>query len=285
MSCFLGSSVQEDPVPNHYCFQALQAFFQLTALTQMNTPHTSNTRVIPQPGASLLLCSYQLTPALHHATGQAIPSSSGSTYSLQKHLSSTAFFQPLQKYGVLQSWQNVRPCSVLKRVWLQTGLPPHTSCKNRLPKMRIPRNTAHQRSALVLSTVASEWLNSLWNVAGLQTPNLIQTNDFSLAQVKGSSSLLRFLLCLVRQTSRQKSPFQCLTSFCSYYPTTKTESLHAIQTIMAQLIQHLREKGHNEHLIDPRRCEFKAILRDWKPSKYIFHWQMPSILKINNWDF
>lgn len=43
MSCFLVSSVQEDPVLNHYSFQALQAFFQLTTLKQMNTPHTSNT--------------------------------------------------------------------------------------------------------------------------------------------------------------------------------------------------------------------------------------------------
>lgn len=28
-----------------------------------------------------------------------------------------------------------------------------------------------------------------------------------------------------------------------------------MQTTMAKLIQHLQEKSHNEHLIDPRRCE------------------------------
>lgn len=66
--------------------------------------------------ASMLLPA---TTPLHHALGQAIPSSLGSNYSLQKHLSAITFFQPLQKSGVPQTWQNIRPCSALKRFLTQ----------------------------------------------------------------------------------------------------------------------------------------------------------------------
>lgn len=132
MSCFPVSSVQKDLVPSHYSFQALQAFFQLTALTQMNTPHTSKIGVIPKPKASFTSMILPATTPLHHTMGQTIPSSLGSTYSLQKDLSSALFFQPLQESGVPQSWRNVKPCSGLKRFRPKTGLPPQRSYEDRL---------------------------------------------------------------------------------------------------------------------------------------------------------
>lgn len=51
---------------------------------------------------------------LHHALGAGNCLLLKTVCSLQKHLSSTVFFQPLQKSGVTQTWQNVRPCSMLR---------------------------------------------------------------------------------------------------------------------------------------------------------------------------
>lgn len=73
MSCFLDSAVQEDPVANHYSFQALQVYSQPTTLTQVNTPPTSNMWVILQPGEPLPPSSYPSTMPW----GQEIASSSG----------------------------------------------------------------------------------------------------------------------------------------------------------------------------------------------------------------
>lgn len=95
----------------------------------------------------------------HHALG-AGNSFLRTAYSLQKHLSPSIFFQPLQESGDTQTWPNVRPCSVL-RFWCQTGLPPCWCCKERLSKMCVLlRNTAHQGAVVILlSAIASEWLN------------------------------------------------------------------------------------------------------------------------------
>lgn len=53
MSCFPVSAVQEDPVGNHYSFQALRVYSQPTTLTQVNSPRTSKVWVILQPGEPL----------------------------------------------------------------------------------------------------------------------------------------------------------------------------------------------------------------------------------------
>ena len=134
--------------------------------------------------ASMLLPA---TTPLHHALGQAIPSSLRSIYSLQKHLSSTAFFQPLQKSAVPQTWQNVRPCSVLKRFWLKTGLPSRWSCKDRLSKMCMCITEKYCPPEISSDCIKYNclWMTkpSLWNVTGLQKLSLLQMNDFSLPPI------------------------------------------------------------------------------------------------------
>lgn len=202
------------------------------------------------------------TTPLHRALGQAIPSSLGSTCSLQKHLSPSAFFPPLQKPAVLQTWQSVRLWSALKSFWLKTGLPPRWWCKARLPKMCM-----YITEKYCPPEIGSHFIKykRLWTIKTLYETTLACKNRVCFKWMTSpchSSTNKRLwlsaqmlLLCLARQTSRQKLAFLCTTSFCSYYLTTKTESLHPIQTIRAKLIQHLWEKSHNEHLIDPRRCE------------------------------
>ena len=96
------------------------------------------------------------------------------------------------------------------------------------------RNTAHQRSVLIfLTTIASEWLNPLYEMP-LACKNWAcfkwMTSPHHTSINKRLRLSAQMLLCLARPTSRQKSPFLCMTSFCSYYPTTKTESLHPIQS-------------------------------------------------------
>lgn len=181
---------------------------------------------------------------LHHALG-AGNHLLRTTYSLQKHLSSTIFFRPLQKSGITQTCQNVRPCSVL-RFWCQTGLLPCWCCKDRPSKMCVLlRNTAHQRPVLILlSAIASEWLNPHYEMS-LACKNWARFQW--MASPRHPSTKKKALsLCLACQAPRQKSPFPCMTSLHCHYPTAKTESLHPIQTVMAKLIQHLWEKSHNE---------------------------------------
>lgn len=130
--------------------------------------------------ASMLLPA---TTPLYHALGQAIPSSLGSIYSLQKQLSAITFFQPLQKSSVPQTWQNIRPCSALKRFWLKTGLPAHWSGEDRLSKMCMCTTEKYCPPEISSDLINYNclWMTkpSLWNATGLQKLSLLQMNDFS----------------------------------------------------------------------------------------------------------
>lgn len=115
------------------------------------------------------------------------------------------------------------------------------------------RNTAHQRPVLILlNAIASEWLNPHYEMS-------LACKNWACFQWRASpcpSTNKRFCLSVWHDRHPDRNHHSCTWHlFAVITPTTKTESLHPIQTIMAKLIQHLWEKSHNEYLIDPRRCE------------------------------
>lgn len=154
------------------------------AYTQEYTAYIQHLSDSPAWSISALLPA---TTPLHPALGQANPSSLGSTCSLQKYLSPFAFFSPLQKPAVLQTWQSVRPCSALKSFCLKTGLPPRWWCKARLSKMgmymtekycppEISSDFIKYKRLWMIKTLFMEWH---W----LEKPSLLQMNDFSLPPI------------------------------------------------------------------------------------------------------
>lgn len=139
--------------------------------------------------------------------------------------------------------------------WLRTGLLPRWSYKDWLSKMHmcIMKSSAHQRSVLISSAIAV-WISqcSLRTITSLQKWSTRHMNNFCPTPVHKKSVLGS--LCSDAPSLLGRTGMQTEITMPLIAPLQRQKVYIPIQTIMAKLMQHLREKSHNEHLIDPRRC-------------------------------